>query len=97
MKKLLIATAILMTGAGIAAAQSDLPAGAKKDMPGGTGGGMTADPTAKPNSMETSQPSDKTQEDAPGTKGGMTADPNAKPKSSDLPSGAADKMPATDK
>ena len=52
MKKLLLASAILFVGAGIAAAQSDLPAAAKDDMPGVTGGGTTADPNAKPKASD---------------------------------------------
>lgn len=95
MKKLLIATAVLMAGTGIALAQSDLPAGAKDDMPGATGGGTTADPAAKPKSSDL--PSGA-KDDMPGaTGGGTTADPNAKPKASDLPAGAQEKMPAADK
>ena len=95
MKKLLIATAILLGWAGIAAAQSDLPAGAKKEMPGATGGGTTADPTAKPKSSDLPAGA---KDDAPGaTGGGTTADPNAKPKASDLPAGAQEKMPGADK
>jgi hypothetical protein len=95
MKKLLIATAVLMAGAGLALAQSDLPAGAKKEMPGATGGGSTADPTAQPKSSDLAKGAKDAGPEP--TTGGSTTDPNAKPMSSDLPAGAQEKMPAADK
>jgi hypothetical protein len=100
MKKLLIATAVLLTGTGLALAQSDdttadptakpmtsdLPAGAKDKMPAadGTSGGTTADPTAKPMTSDLPAGAKDEMPAADGTDGGMTADPAAKPDSSDL-------------
>ena len=95
MNKLLIATAVLMAGTGLALAQSDLPAGAKDDTPGATGAGSTADPTAKPKASDL--PAGAKDAAPEPTTGGSTGDPNAKPKSSDLPAGAEEKMPAADK
>jgi len=95
MKKLMIATAVLMAGTGLALAQSDLPSGAKDDMPGATGGGSTANPTGQPKSSDLAKGAKDAAPET--TTGGSTTTPNAEPKSSDLPAGAQEKMPAADK
>jgi hypothetical protein len=77
--KIALAAAALVASFSIAYADDSLPAKAMKDAPGVTGGGATADPTAKPDSGSLSE---KAMQDQPGVnkdKTGTTADPTAKP------------------
>ncbi len=81
MKSIILAVALLATGSTLVFAD-DLPAKAMKDSPGVTGPGMTAMPTAKPDSGSLSE---KAMKDTPGVTGdGMTAMPTAKPDSGSL-------------
>lgn len=73
-----IIAAMFLASTGLAFADDSLPAKAKSDLPGATGG-ATADPTAKPNSGSLSE---KQMQDQPGVNKdatGATANPTAKP------------------
>jgi hypothetical protein len=90
MKKYVLAAALLCLLPATSFAQAEkadpgsLSEKAKKDQPGTTGGGSTAEPTAKPEDDKQSLPG-KAAEDHPGTNaGGPTANPTADPKSGSL-------------
>lgn len=93
LKSPMIAAALLSLSSMAVLADDSLPSKAAKDTPGVTGGGTTADPTAKP---ADSSLSDKAKKDAPGVTGdGATADPTAKPADSSLSDKAKRDAPAT--
>lgn len=77
MKVSTLAALMLAASATFAFAEGDLSDKVMKDNPGVTGGGTTANPTAKP---ETGGLAEKAMKDAPGVSGGgTTANPTAKP------------------
>lgn len=77
MKAFPFAALLLAASATLAIAGEDLSDKVMKDNPGVTGGGSTANPTAKP---ETGGLAEKAMKDAPGVSGsGSTTTPTAKP------------------
>ncbi len=77
MKISVLAAVMIAASTTFAFAEGDLTGKVMKDNPGVTGGGTTANPTAKP---ETGGLAEKAMKDAPGVSGaGSTANPTAKP------------------
>lgn len=86
-------TAAILALSSATAFADDLPSKAQSDNPGVTGGGQTAEPTAKP--ADGSLP-DKAAKDQPGVTGnGTTANPTAKPADGSLSDKAKKDAPAT--
>src|SRR5690349_9770075 len=98
MKKIVLATAVILATSSICLAQttkpddSSLGTKAMKDQPGTSSGGSTANPTAKP---ADSSISDKAMKDQPGTMGGSTDMPTAKPADSSISDKAMKDAPGT--
>ena len=92
MKSPMIAAALFSLASMAAVADDSLPSKAAKDMPGVTGSGATADPTAKP--ADGSLP-DKAMKDNPGANSdGTTAKPTAQPADGSLSDKAKKDAPA---
>jgi hypothetical protein len=82
MKVSTLAALFLAGSTTLAFADNGLSEKVMKDSPGVTGGGTTANPTAKPDSGGLSE---KAMKDSPGVTGaGMTANPTSKPDDSSL-------------
>ncbi|MDX2308435.1 MAG: hypothetical protein NW216_09375 [Hyphomicrobium sp.] len=95
MKSLTLAATILALSSALAFAGGDLQEKEMKDNPGVTGGGTTANPTAKP---ETGGLAEKAMQDLPGVTGdGTTANPTSKPDNKSLTGKAMQDHPGVGK
>ncbi len=74
----------LSTSVAFAAEDSNLTTKAMKDLPGNSGGGTTANPTAKPNSGSLAEKQMQGQPGVNSAATGRTATPNAKPSDGSL-------------
>lgn len=98
MKPLLAAMALaLSTSVAFAAEDSNLTTKAMKDLPGNNGGGMTAQPTAKPHSGSLSEGQMQQQPGVNSDMSGMTATPNAKPEDGSLQGAEMNQNPGAKK
>ena len=94
MNKFILALALL-AAASTSSFADDLATKAMKDSPGVTGGGTTANPTAKPDSGSLAE---KAMKDAPGVTGaGKTTAPTVKPDSGSLSEKAMLDQPGVNK
>jgi hypothetical protein len=92
MKVSALTALLLAASTTLAVAGGDLNEKVMEDNPGVTGGGTTANPTAKP---ETGGLAEKAMKDAPGVSGGgTTANPTAKPDDKSLTGKAMKDHPA---
>lgn len=95
MKRITLVALLVMASTGITYAGGDLAEKEMKDSPGVTGAGVTANPTAKP---ETGGLAEKAMQDAPGVTGdGTTANPTAKPDNKSLSGKAMQDHPGVGK
>jgi len=97
MMKPFLAVTMLALSASFAFAADDLSTKEMKDNPGVSGGGGTANPTAKPNSGSLSEQQMQHQPGVNSDRTGTTAMPNAKPEDSSLSRKEMDQNPGAGK